>query len=55
MMSIVMAGEVQHSANTYSKNRNEIDTGKLFWYNVQTAIVGHPRKLPILYTILANN
>jgi len=48
LRSIVMAGELQHSANRYSKKSPVIEIQKLVWINVQTAIVGHPKTEPIL-------
>jgi len=50
LRSIVMAGELQHSANRYSKKSPVIETQKLVWINVQTAIVGHPKTEPIMQT-----
>lgn len=48
LIIIVIAGEVQHSAKRYSKNKKVIEAAKLFWINVQAAIVGTPSKLPAL-------
>ncbi len=48
LMSMVIAGEVQHSATKYSRKRKVIETGKLDYTNVQIAIVGQPKTLPAL-------
>jgi hypothetical protein len=48
LISMVIAGELQHSANKYSKNNAAIEIGKLVWIRQQTAIIGQPKKLPTL-------
>jgi hypothetical protein len=53
LMSMVIAGAVQHSATKYSRKRKVIDTEKYLFTNVQTPMVGTPKILPPLKDLRA--